>query len=46
MDGGKDTALLGFQHYPAAPILLAILLTAALVVLMMSIARIARKNRK
>ena len=46
LNGGKDTALLGFQRYPAAPVLLAILLTAALAVLMVSIARIARKNRK
>ena len=46
MNGGKDTALLGFQRYPAAPILLAILLIAAFVVLMVSIAWAARKNRK
>ena len=46
MNGGKDTALLGFQRYPAAPILLAILLTVAFVVLMVSIAWVARKNRK
>ena len=46
MDGGKDTALLGFRRYPAAPILLAILLIAAFVVLMVSIAWAARKNRK
>ena len=46
MNGGKDAALLGFQRYPAAPILLAILLIAAFVVLMVSIAWVASKNRK
>ena len=46
ISGGKDTTLLGFQRYPAALIILGILLVAAFVVLAVSIIWIARRNEK
>jgi len=45
MNSGKDTALLGFNRYPAALIILSILLITAFVLLIVSIIWMARKNK-
>ncbi|MBO5649192.1 MAG: hypothetical protein J6S76_04700 [Clostridia bacterium] len=42
---GKDTTLLGFNHYPTALIILAILLLTAFILLIVSITWIARQNK-
>ena len=42
---GKDTTLLGFQRYPAAPGILAILLLAACILMIMCIIGMARQNK-
>ena len=45
ISGGKDTTLLGFNHYPAALIILAILWLTAFILLIVSITWIARQNK-
>lgn len=45
INSGKDTALLGFNRYPAAVIILAILLLTAFILLIVSIIWIARQNK-
>ena len=45
MSSGKDTTLLGFHRYPAALILLAILLLAAFVLMIVSIVGMVRQRR-
>ncbi len=42
-ESGKDTALLGFNRYPAALIILAILLFTSLAVMILSIIRTVKK---
>ena len=42
---GKDASLLGFHRYPAAPVILAILLLTAFVVMIVSILWIVRRNK-
>lgn len=43
-DSGKNTALLGFARYPAAVILLAALMLASLVITIVNIVRMVRRN--
>ena len=45
IDSGKDTALLGFNSYPAAPIILAVLLLTAFVVMIVSIVWLVRHSK-
>jgi len=45
INSGKDTTLLGFNRYPAAPIILAILLLIAFILMIVSIIWMARKNK-
>jgi len=45
IDGGKDTYLLGFERYPAAPVILAILLLSAFAVMIVSIIWMSRRNK-
>ena len=42
---GKDTTLLGFSRYPAAPVILAILLLTALAMIIASVVGIAKRNK-
>ena len=42
---GKDSTLLGFHRYPAAPMILAILLLAACILMIVSIIGIVRQNK-
>ncbi|MBQ6874970.1 MAG: hypothetical protein IJN46_01905 [Lachnospiraceae bacterium] len=42
---GKDTTLLGLHRYPAAPMILAILLLAALLLMIVGIIGVARQNK-
>ena len=42
---GKDTTLLGFNRYPAALIILAILLLTAFILMIVSIIGIVRQNK-
>lgn len=42
---GKDPTLLGFNRYPAAPVILAILLLTALAVIIASVVGIAKQNK-
>jgi len=46
MESGKDTALLGFVRYPAAPVILAVLFIAAFILMILSVVVIARRNKK
>lgn len=46
INSGKGTALLGFSRYPAAPIILATLSFAALVLLSVSLAALFRRTKK
>ena len=43
---GKDTALLGFQRYPAVLVILAVLLFAALAAMAVSIIGMAGQNKR
>ena len=43
--GGKNTALLGFHRYPAAPMILTILLLAALLLMIVGIIGVVRQNK-
>ena len=45
INSGKDTTLLGFNRYPAALIILAILLLVAFILLILSIIGIIRRNK-
>lgn len=45
INSGKDTTLLGFNRYPAALIILAILLLTAIILLIESIIWIVRQNK-
>ncbi len=45
INSGKDTALLGFNRYPAALIILVILLLTAFILLIVSIIWIAKQNK-
>ena len=42
---GKDTTLLGFSRYPAAPVILTILLLTALAMIIASVVGIAKRNK-
>lgn len=44
INSGKDTALLGFHRYPAVPVILGILLAAACILLIVSIALKCKKQ--
>ena len=44
IDSGKDTALLGFRSYPAALVILMLLLVCAMIVLLVSLVKLARKK--
>ena len=46
ISSGKDPALLGFQRYPAAFILLAALLLSAFILTIISIIMMARQNKR
>lgn len=46
ISSGKDTALLGFARYPAAPIILCIVAFLAAAGVIISVVRIAQKHRK
>ena len=45
IESGKDTALLGWSRYPAAPMILAILLLTAVIVIILNSIRMIRQNK-
>ena len=44
-ESGKDTALLGWERYPAAVVILAALLFAAVILVIVNMAGIAKRNQ-